>query len=132
MAVPTAIGLKPHLTRTVKLSNDPKFAEKVVDIADQVRDRALPQPARQGGRVVCRREEPNTDFGSDTAGPADEEGPCGNDAAEQVVGVERVDDRSVTCRPWLAFEQVHDRRHGLELELLVGMELEFHASLTAV
>ena len=25
-------GLKPHLTRTFKLSNDPKFAEKVVDI----------------------------------------------------------------------------------------------------
>jgi hypothetical protein len=23
-------GLKPHLTRTFKLSNDPKFAEKVV------------------------------------------------------------------------------------------------------
>ena len=27
-----AHGLKPHLTRTFKLSNDPKFAEKVVDI----------------------------------------------------------------------------------------------------
>jgi transposase len=27
-----AYGLKPHLTRTFKLSNDPKFAEKVVDI----------------------------------------------------------------------------------------------------
>lgn len=26
-------GLKPHLTRTFKLSNDPKFAEKVQDIA---------------------------------------------------------------------------------------------------
>jgi transposase len=25
-------GLKPHLTRTFKLSNDPKFAEKVVDV----------------------------------------------------------------------------------------------------
>ena len=25
-------GLKPHLTRPFKLSNDPKFAEKVVDI----------------------------------------------------------------------------------------------------
>ena len=25
-------GLKPHLSRTFKLSNDPKFAEKVVDI----------------------------------------------------------------------------------------------------
>ena len=25
-------GLKPHLTRTFKLSNDPRFAEKVVDI----------------------------------------------------------------------------------------------------
>ena len=47
-------GLKPHLTRTFKLSNDPKFAEKVVDIPDQVRDRALPQSARQGGRAVCR------------------------------------------------------------------------------
>jgi len=47
-------GLKPHLTRTFKLSNDPKFAEKVVDIPDQVRDRALPRSARQGGRAVCR------------------------------------------------------------------------------
>lgn len=27
-----AHGLKPHLTRTFKLSNDPKFAEKVVDV----------------------------------------------------------------------------------------------------
>ncbi len=26
-------GLKPHLTRTFKLSNDPKFAEKAVDVA---------------------------------------------------------------------------------------------------
>src|SRR5207248_2160376 len=28
----TGAGLKPHLTRTFKLSNDPKFAEKVVDV----------------------------------------------------------------------------------------------------
>ena len=27
-------GLKPHLTRPFKLSNDPKFAEKVVDIVE--------------------------------------------------------------------------------------------------
>ena len=27
-----AHGLKPHLTRSFKLSNDPKFAEKVVDV----------------------------------------------------------------------------------------------------
>jgi hypothetical protein len=29
-----ANGLKPHLTRTFKLSNDPNFAEKVRDIVD--------------------------------------------------------------------------------------------------
>src|SRR5215831_16550190 len=29
----TGAGLKRHLTRTFKLSNDPKFAEKVVDVA---------------------------------------------------------------------------------------------------
>jgi glyoxylase-like metal-dependent hydrolase (beta-lactamase superfamily II) len=28
-----ANGLKPHLTRTFKLSRDPKFAEKVIDVA---------------------------------------------------------------------------------------------------
>ena len=30
--MPPEHGLKPHLTRTFKLSNDPKFAEKVVDV----------------------------------------------------------------------------------------------------
>ncbi len=28
-----ANGLKPHLTRTFKLSNDPRFAEKLTDVA---------------------------------------------------------------------------------------------------
>ena len=36
-------GLKPHLTRPFKLSNDPKFAEKVSRHC-----RALPQSTRQG------------------------------------------------------------------------------------
>ena len=42
-------GLKPHLTRTFKLSNDPKFAEKVVDIVGlylDPPDRAVVPPKR--------------------------------------------------------------------------------------
>ena len=35
-------GLKPHLRRTFKLSNDPNFAEKVVDVV------GLSRSARQG------------------------------------------------------------------------------------
>jgi len=40
-------GLKPHLTRSFKLSNDPKFAEKVVGHC-----RALSRSAGQGGGAV--------------------------------------------------------------------------------
>jgi hypothetical protein len=34
--------------------------------------------------------------------------------------------------PWLAVGQGHDRRHNVELELLVGVELELHGASVAV
>ena len=49
-----AHGLKPHLTRTFKLSNDPKFCEKVQDIVGPYLD-----PPNGGAGALGRREEPN-------------------------------------------------------------------------
>ncbi len=43
-----ANDLKPHLTRTFKLSNDPQFEYKFWDV------RALPGPAGQGIGAVLR------------------------------------------------------------------------------
>jgi hypothetical protein len=43
-------GLKPHLTRTFKLSNDPKFAEKVVDIVGLYLD--PPDKARCANQIL--------------------------------------------------------------------------------
>src|SRR4249920_2835139 len=65
-------GLKPHLTRPFKLSNDPKFAEKVVDIVGLY----LNPPDKA---VVLRVDESSAR--SHATGPADEEGPCSNDDA---------------------------------------------------
>src|SRR5207344_1336873 len=61
-------GLKPHLTRPFKLSNDPHC-------------RALPQSTRQGSRALRRREKPDSSARPYATGPADEEGPCSNDDA---------------------------------------------------
>ena len=47
-------GLKPHLTRTFKLSNDPQFAEKMVDVVGLYLD-----PPNNAAVPVGRREEPN-------------------------------------------------------------------------
>ena len=44
-------GLKPHLTRPFKLSNDPKFAEKVVDIVGLY----LNHPTRQSCSASTRK-----------------------------------------------------------------------------
>jgi Homeodomain-like domain len=56
---PTTIGriwrrfdLKPHLVDGFRLSTDPMFVAKVVDVVGPVS-----QSAREGGCVVCRREE---------------------------------------------------------------------------
>ena len=46
-----AFGLKPHQTESFKLSPDPQFIEKVAP-----HRRAVPQPARGGGRSVRGRE----------------------------------------------------------------------------
>ena len=69
-------GLKPHLTRPFKLSNDPKFAVKVVDIVglDLNRpDKAVVLGVDEKSQIRSAR--------SYATGPADEEGPCSNDDA---------------------------------------------------
>ncbi len=72
-------GLKPHLMRKFKLSNDPKFEEKVTR-----RRGSLHEPAGQGVGAVRRREEPDPGARPHAAGPAYEEGPRGdNDARLQ-------------------------------------------------
>ena len=61
-------GLKPHLTRPFKLSNDPKFAEKVVDIVGlylNPPDKAV---------VLCVDEKAISSARSYATGPADEKG----------------------------------------------------------
>ena len=47
---------------------------------------------------------------------------------EQAAEVADVDDRELRRALRLAVEEVGDRRHGVELELLVGVELELHAT----
>ena len=69
-------GLKPHLTRPFKLSNDPEIAEKVVDIVGlylNPPDKAV---------VLCVDEKSQIQaLESHATGPADEEGPCSDDDA---------------------------------------------------
>ena len=71
-----ANGLKPHLARTFKVSNDPQFARKA-----GVHRRPLPESSRARHRALRRREEPDPSLGSDTARIAVEEGPLRNDDA---------------------------------------------------
>jgi len=63
-----AFALKPHLVDEFKLSPDPQFIEKVRD-----HRRVVSEPARRGGRVVRRREDPSAGTRSDrtdlAAGP---------------------------------------------------------------
>jgi hypothetical protein len=42
-----AYGLKPHLSRPFKLSNDPKFAEKVVEIVGLYLNLCIPMDRDQ-------------------------------------------------------------------------------------
>ena len=63
-------GLKPHLIRPFKLSNDPKFTEKVVDIVGlylNPPDKAVVLCVDEKSRIQALR--------SYATGPADEEGP---------------------------------------------------------
>jgi transposase len=69
----SAHGLKPHLTKTFKLSRDPNFAAKVQDGVGLYLD--PPDKA-----LVLSLDEKNQiqALGPNAAGPADEEGPCRN------------------------------------------------------
>ena len=69
-----AHGLKPHLIRTVKLSNDPRFEEKLRDVVG-----AVPRPAAQRRGVQLCREEPDPSPGPHAARFADEEGALRDD-----------------------------------------------------
>src|SRR5512143_3096469 len=64
-----ARGLQPHRVETFKLSNDPRFEEKLVDVVGlylNPPDKAV---------VLCLDEKPGTDVGPHPAVAADEEGP---------------------------------------------------------
>ena len=65
-----AHGLKPHLTRGFKLSNDKQFVEKVQDVVG-----LYLKPAGQGRGAQRRREEPGSSARPHPAGAADEKGP---------------------------------------------------------
>src|SRR6266704_6114190 len=62
-------GLKPHLTKTFKLSGDKRFVEKALRCG-----RPLSQPSRQGPGLVRRREKSNPGTRSYPARTADQEG----------------------------------------------------------
>jgi hypothetical protein len=64
-----AHGLKPHLIKKFKLSNDKAFVEKVQDVVG-----LLSQPAGQGPGALRRREEPNPGARPHPAGAAHQEG----------------------------------------------------------
>ena len=66
-----ANGLKPHLVRTFKVSNDPHFAEKLVDVVGLV-----PRSAGACPRALRRREEPDPGAGPHPEEPADLSGPA--------------------------------------------------------
>ncbi len=74
-----AHGLKPHLTKTFKLSNDKQFVAKVKDVVGlhfDPPDRAL---AFSGAGILGRREKSDPGIGSHPAGLANEEGAGGDD-----------------------------------------------------
>ena len=67
-------NLKPHLSRTFKLSRDPKFVEKLTDVV------GLYLNPPQKALVLCiDEEEPDSGAGSDTARTAVEEGSVWHD-----------------------------------------------------
>ena len=65
-----AHGLKPHLVKTFKLSNDEHFVEKVRDIVGLYLD-----PPDKALGSLGRREEPDPGARPHTARLADQEGP---------------------------------------------------------
>ena len=69
-----AHGLKPHLVKTFKLSNDPRFVEKLRDVVGLYRN-----PPVERACAVRGREEPDPGSGPDPAGLAAQARPRGND-----------------------------------------------------
>ena len=67
-------GLQPHRVRAFKLSNDPKFADKLKAVVGLYID----PPAHAGG-AQHRREEPDPGAGPHSAGSANEEGTLRDD-----------------------------------------------------
>ena len=68
-------GLKPHLVRTFKVSNDPRFEEKLHDVVGLY----LNPPENALGSVQRRRKELGAGSGQDAAGLADQEGTLRHD-----------------------------------------------------
>ena len=54
----SAHGLKPHRVTTFKLSNDPRFGEKLADVVGLYLN-----PPEQRDRALRRREEPDPGAG---------------------------------------------------------------------
>ena len=52
-------NIKPHRTKTFKLSRDPKFLEKLTDVVG-----CRPKSSGQGDGALYRRKEPNSGAGS--------------------------------------------------------------------
>ncbi len=69
----SARGLKPHLVKTFKLSTDPTFEEKLIDVV-----RFVPEPPREGDRVVRGRKVLRVGSGPHPAVIADGQGQRGN------------------------------------------------------
>lgn len=69
-------GLKPHRVETFKLSNDPRFAEKL-----RGHRRPVPEPTGECRGVFCGREQPDPGPGPNAAGVAAQEGTGGDDDA---------------------------------------------------
>lgn len=57
-------GIKPQLSRTLKLSRDPRFEDKLVD--------AVPEPIGACAGAQLRREKPDPSFEPHATGAADE------------------------------------------------------------
>ena len=66
--------LKPWKVDTFKVSNDPRFEEKLVDVVGLYLD-----PPATGGGVLLRREDPVPGVGSHPAVAADEARPSRDD-----------------------------------------------------
>ncbi len=65
-------GLQLHRTRWFKLSNDPRFEEKLIDVAGLYMHRA-----GEGSRLFSRRETADTGSGKDTKDTAAQDGNAG-------------------------------------------------------